>query len=219
MADANPIVRSRRRLPSGRAVIGALLITLSVLAVLLAFRLDEDSAYQDVVVARRDLSPGTVLTGADVASVRIRLDPSVDSVFSGTDQVVGSVLLGPVERLELLQRSQLVDPTAADAASGLAEVSVAVEPDRSPADLAPGELVSIVATFTGDDPDRTEVIADRVIVLSYEREGDDFGGDAVLRVGTSDGEIALAIVHAAQTAELSILGVMSAPDLILTTGG
>ena len=32
MAERNPVVRANRRLPSGRAVIGALLITLSVLA-------------------------------------------------------------------------------------------------------------------------------------------------------------------------------------------
>lgn len=216
MAESNPVVRPRRHLPSGRAVIGALLITLSVLSVLLAIRFDEDSSYQQVVVARRDLPPGSVLTSADLARVRIRLDPSVDSVYSDTEAVVGSVLLGPLNRLDLIQRSQLAAPATTD---GLAEVSVAVEPERSPAELAPGELVSIVATFTDDEPEHTEVIADRVMVLSYRREGDDFGGTAVLRVGTGDGQTALAIVHAAQTAELSVLGVMSAPDLILTTGG
>lgn len=218
MAEQNPVVRSSRRLPSGRAVIGALLITLSVLAVLLVIRLDEDSSFREVVVARRDLAPGTVVASDDVTLVRIRLDQSVESLFSDPQEVTGSVLLGPVARLDLLQRSQVADPTSAGEPGGLAEVTVAVEPDRAPADLAPGELVSILATFTDDDPDRTVVVADRIVVLSYQREGDDFGGDAVLRLGLGDGQKALDIVHAAQTGELSVLGIMSAPDLVLPIG-
>lgn len=219
MAERNPVVRSSRRLPSGRAVIGALLITLSVLAVLLVVRLEDDSSYQDVLVARRDLAPGSVISSDDLVVVRIRLDESVDSVLSDPTEVAGSVLLGPVARLEFIQPSVLGDPAPSGVPSGLAEVTVAIEPDRAPAQLAPGELVSLVATFADEDPTSTRLIADRVVVLSYRRDGDEFGSDAVLRLGLSDGETAMGIVHAAQTGELSVLGVMSAPAVVLPERG
>jgi Flp pilus assembly protein CpaB len=214
MAERNPIVRSSRRLPSGRAVIGALLITLSVLAVLVVLRLDDDSAYQEIVVARRDLAPGTVLEVDDLARVRIRLDESVDFVVTDPDDATGSILLGPLARLEFLQQSNLASTGTGGSEVGLAEISVAVRPDRAPEDLTPGEVVSLVATFTDDDPE-TRLIADRVVVLSYSRDDDEFGNDGVLRLGLTDGAVAMDIVHASQTGELSVVGIMGAPDLVL----
>jgi len=166
MSDKNPVIRSGSRLPSGRAVLGGLLITLAVLAVLLATRLGEDATFQDVVVARRDLAPGTVLEADDVAEVRIRLDESVDFVATSSADVVGSVLLGPLSRLEFVQTSNLASGPPSGVPAGLAEVSIPIEPQRAPERLSPGELVSVLATYD-DDPTTTVLIADRVVVLSY----------------------------------------------------
>ncbi len=214
MAENNPVVRSGRRLPSGRAVIGALLITLSVLAVLVVVRLAEDTSTQSVVVARRDLAPGVILAPDDLATVQLRLDESVDSVLSDATVAHGTVLLSPLARFDIVQQSNLAD-VVGDGDSGLAEVSFGVEPDRAPARLTAGELVSLVATFSDDDPPVTRLIADRVVVLSYERDEEFGAGDAVLRVGLDDGDTALAVIHAARTGELSVVGVMSAPSVVL----
>ena len=119
-----PLLRSKRRLPSGRAVLGGLLITLSILGVLLASRLGDDATFHDVVVAREDLAPGTVLEAQHVAEIRLRLDESADWVFSDLDDVLGSVLLGPVGRLEFVQRANIAEVPAGSAAPGLAEVSI-----------------------------------------------------------------------------------------------
>ena len=49
MTDANqPVIRSKRALPTGRAVLGALLVTLAALGVLLAARLGDDATFQDL---------------------------------------------------------------------------------------------------------------------------------------------------------------------------
>ena len=214
MAERNPVVRSGRRLPSGRAVIGALLITLSVLAVLVVIRLAEDDSTQAVVVARRDLTPGTILEPDDLATVQLRLDESVESIVSDASAVHGTVLLSPLARFDIVQQSNLA-AVVGDGTAGLAEVSFGIEPERAPARLVAGELVSLVATFSDDDPTVTRLIADRVVVLSYERDDDFGGGRAVLRVGLDDGGLALDVVHAAQTGELSIVGVSSAPSVTL----
>lgn len=217
MTDSQqPTLRSKRRLPSGRAVLGGLLITLAVLGILLASRLGEDATFQDVVVAREDLAPGTVIEPQHVAEIRLRLDDSADWVVNGVDEVIGSVLLGPVGRLEFVQRSNVAESDPGTVPRGLAEVSIAIEPERAPARLAPGELVSVLATFDDVDPATTLLIADRVVVLSFDDGETDFSQTgSVLRLGLADGELASAIINASQTGEISIIGVTGAGSVQL----
>ncbi len=211
-----PLLRSKRKLPSGRAVLGGLLITLAVLGVLLASRLGDDATFQNVVVARQDLAPGTVIEAAHVAQIRLRLDESADWVIPTTEEVIGSVLLGPVGRLEFVQRSNVAETESGSVPSGLAEVSIAIEPERAPATLASGELVSILATFDSDGVSVTRLIADRVVVLSYTDGQSDFSTtDTVLRLGLADGQVASTIVNASQTGEISIIGVTGAGSVQL----
>ena len=100
--------------------------------------------------------------------------------------------------------------------SGLAVVSFPVDPSNAPSNIATGELVSIVAHYEDPEGITTELIADRVIVLSFGVSGDDFGaGDTVLRVGVEDGSIGTSIVNAAQEATVSVVGITSAPEVDL----
>ncbi len=211
-----PLLRAKRRLPSGRAVLGGLLITLAVLGVLLASRLGDDATFQDVVVARQDLAPGTVIEPEHVAQIRLRLDESADWVVPTTEEIIGSVLLGPVGRLEFVQRSNVAETPSGSVPSGLAEVSIAIEPERAPATLAAGEFVSVLATFDTGDSSVTRLIADRVVVLSFLDGQTDFSQtDTVLRLGLFDGEVASSIINASQTGEISIIGVTGAGSVEL----
>lgn len=212
MLKKNPVITTSRRLPSGRAVLGGLLITLAILGVLIAGNVREDATFQDVVLANRDLAPGTVLGPDDVRQARLRLDEQVGFVVSDPASIYGSILLGPLDTNEFIQFANLTTSTA----DGLAEVSIPVSTDSAPAQLTPGELVSVLATY-GGAPATTELVADRVTVISYERASDDFGSSttAVLRLGLSDGETAARIVLAAEVGEVSIVGIGSAPDVVI----
>lgn len=211
-----PILRARRRLPTGRAVLGGLLITLAVLGILLASRLGDDATFQDVVVAREDLAPGTVLETQHIAQIRLRLDESADWVVEDPADVIGSVLLGPVGRLEFVQRSNVAEAAPGAVPAGLAEVSIAIEPERAPSSMAPGELVSILATFDDGELPVTQLIADRVVVLSFSDGNGDFSQtDTVLRLGIADGQVASDIVNAAQTGEISVIGITGAGSVSL----
>ena len=208
------MIRSKRALPTGRAVLGALLVTLAALGVLLAARLGDDATFQDVVVARADIAPGTVIEESDVATVRLRLDEQADWVIGDISEVVGNVTLGPVGQLEFLQRSNIATGLPDLMPTGVAVVSLEVQPERAPASLAAGELVSVLATFEAGGEATTELIADRVSVLSFGGASSDFNsGDVVLRLGVSDGVIASEIVHAAQTGAISIIGITGANDV------
>ena len=211
-----PLLRAKRRLPTGRAVLGGLLVTLAVLGVLLATRLGNDATFQDVVLAREDLAPGTVIEPQHIAQIRLRLDESADWVISDPESIYGSVLLGPVGRLEFVQNSNVAEGTPDSVPSGLAEVSIEIAPGRAPATLAPGELVTILATFDDEDPAVTRLIADRVVVLSFNNEDGDFSlSSTVLRLGIADGEVARDIITASLTGDVSIIGVTGASGVLI----
>lgn len=215
MNTNQPVLTVKRRLPSGRAVFGGLLVSLSVAGLLLASQIGQDNTFQQVVVARHDLAPGTVIGPLDVEQVRMRLSNEADWVLPSTDAVIGAVVLGPVGRDEFLQASNLTTRTTDEAPSGLAEVSIQIESSRAPAALEPGELVSILSTTQDADGARTSLVADRVTVLSYSTGTDsDFsGGDTVLRLGVTSGDTATAIINAAVTSDVSVLGVTGASEV------
>ena len=214
-----PVLRVKKRLPSGRAVLGGLLVSLAVVALLVASRIGEDATFQDVVVASQDLTPGTVIEPHHVEQVRIRLADSADWVVTSPESVLGSVILGPVGQDEFLQASNIASGGTEAVPAGLAEVSIAIESSRAPARLASGELVSILATFDDDLGARTTLIADRVVVLSYSSDqGADFGGgETVLRLGVADGDVASSIITAAVTGDVSVLGVTGANEVDIPT--
>lgn len=171
---------------------------------------------REVIVARNNLSPGTRITEADVATISVALDDSADFVATSMDEVVGSVLLGPVGQFEFVQRSNVIAPDDAEAPSGLAEVSIPVDPARAPAQLQAGQLISILATGTTEGKADTWPVAERIIVNAYEQRSD-FANDPVLRLAVDDGGLVTVITHAAATAELTIIDVTSSPDLDLVS--
>ena len=215
MTETNqPVIRSRRALPSGRAVLGALLITLAALGVLLATRLSDDSTFQNVVVATNNLGPGQLIEPDDVAVVRLRLDDQVRFVANDVNEVVGSVTLGPVTAREFVVRSNVADMLPNNVPNGLAVVSLPVDPANAPSTIAPGAVVSILATFTDNNEDVTELVADRLLVVSYGTDGDEFGADTnVLRVAVGDGQNAADLALAAETGTVSVVGITGASEV------
>ena len=215
MTETNqPVIRSRRALPSGRAVLGALLITLAALGVLFATRLSDDSTFQNAVVATRDLGPGQVIEAADVATVRLRLDDQVEFVANDVNQVIGNVTLGPIAQFEFVQASNIASMVSNEVPGGLATVSLPVSPSNAPLSINPGELVSILVTFDDNDGRRTELVADRLLVISYGTDGDEFGTNtSVRRVAVGDGENGSEIALASATGEVSVVGITGANDV------
>ena len=131
--------------------------------------------------------------------------------------MIGNVTVGPVAQLEFLQRSNVVQGRPGENMSGLAEVSIQIEPTQAPGSIAPGEIISVLATFDDVEPPVTRLVADRIVVLSFDDGNDGLSTEAgVLRLGVADGQLASDIVLASQTGEISIIGVTGAPGISLT---
>ncbi|MBX7450774.1 flagella basal body P-ring formation protein FlgA [Mycolicibacterium sp. 3033] len=160
-----------RTVVARRILAGALV----VLAAAAAWRDDPRDDAVDVVVAARDLSPGSALTAQDVRLERQRRATVPDGVRTRIDDVAGSTLTGPARRGEALTDVRLLGPRLAEAAAGPDARIVAVPlADAALLDLVrAGDVVDVVAapasSDTGAEP---RVIAtDGIVVLVSAANG------------------------------------------------
>lgn len=148
-ADAKPRrVIGRPVLPSGRAVVGGLLLALSGIGTFTAWHQATGVPDDAYVVTRRAVPPGTRLGQDDVRLLTTELAAGVSgAAYRDVDEVVGRVTLGPVGEGELLQAGQL---TADSAAEPVLEVAMSLPADRAvDGRLRPGDRVDLFATFDG----------------------------------------------------------------------
>jgi Flp pilus assembly protein CpaB len=140
---------------------------LVVLAGVAALRPDPDGEHAQVVVAARDLSPGTTLTTDDVRLEK-RLVPTVpEGSQSDIGAVVGSTLAGPARRGEVLTDVRLLGRRLAESAAGPDARIVPVHlADSALTDLVrPGDVVDVVAASDADSRAIPRVVAAGAIVV------------------------------------------------------
>ncbi len=180
-------VTRRRTLPGGRAVVGALLITLAVLGVFAAWLSATAAPTTSFVVAATALAPGDEIQRDDLELVAMDLpDGQAARVVSTADVAVGAVALAPVEPGDPVLRSSLRAPARAPDSSGF---SFELPMSRALAgDLVAGDRVDVVATEAG----RTGFVATDVPVVASLADG----GTVVVTLALADPDAVLAIAHA-----------------------
>lgn len=195
--------------PSGRAVVGGLVVTVAALAL---YGLGTSAASPPrvaVLAATRPIAPGATITVDDVTTVEIDAPAdTVDELLAPPDLAAadGAIALGPIPAHGLLARSMLRTGGSAETP---VEVAVPVALDRAlGGDLRPGEHVVVLATFgTGADA-WTEVVAGDAVLRAITT-GDDrsitSGGATTMLLAFHDRPAAIAVVHAARTAELTFI--------------
>jgi Flp pilus assembly protein CpaB len=147
-----------------RIAAGALVL----LAGVAALRPDPNDGRATVLVASRDLMPGTELTVDDVR-LETRSAPTLpDGSQSDIGAVVGSTLAGPARRGEVLTDVRLLGRRLAESAAGPDARIVPVHPaDSALIDLVrPGDVVDVVAATEGSTQATPHVVATNAIVVS-----------------------------------------------------
>lgn len=139
-----------RTMLARRVVAGALV----VLAGVATIRSDPQSDRVDVVVASRDIAPGTPLTAEDVSLESRSARTVPDGVATDMSSVLHTTLAGPARRGELLTDVRLLGSRLTEAAAGRDARIVGVHPaDAALTDLVrTGDVVDIVATDDASDP-------------------------------------------------------------------
>jgi Flp pilus assembly protein CpaB len=205
----------RRSLPTGRALVGGLLVTMAAVVVFAAYAGAQERPSTSVVVARRALDPGERLGADDVEVRSVEVSSEIaDRSFSDVSALSGAVTLGPVGAGELVQKGAVRLDSGDSAATGAAEAagpefSFPVDRERALAgDVHPGEEVDLLATFGSGSDATTEVVARRARVLHVQeaRTGTlGSSGRLVLTVAlASDAEV-VDIAHASEVAVITLV--------------
>jgi Flp pilus assembly protein CpaB len=213
--DAPSAPRERRRtldhrpgLPSGRAVLGGLLVTVAAVGVFAAYAGAQSAPSHHAVVARGDLPAGHRLEANDLATQPVELPPATaGTTFASVDDLVGAVTLAPVQADELVQRSAVL--AGAVDAEPAHEFSFPVERDRAvDGDLRRGELVDLLATYGTGSEAYTVVLSRGATVVDVEvaARGTLSGtGGLVLTVALASPDEVLDVAHASQVASVTVV--------------
>lgn len=202
-------LRRRRNLPGSRAVVGGLLVAAAAVGLFAAYAGVDAGPDHSFVVARDALAAGARLEASDLELQAMDLPPGLRArAFDTIADLVGTTLLWPLERGELLQASSVaVTPPGGTARA----VSFPVDRGRL-GRLKVGQRVDVVATYgTGADA-YTALVLGNALVTAIERGGSSLGdgGATVLTVAVDGPDEELAIAHALQLAKLTVV-VTSAP--------
>jgi Flp pilus assembly protein CpaB len=213
-------LRRRRTLPSGRAVIGGFLVSLSAIGVYVSVTASAGSP-PEYVIAAHDLEVGQHIRQADIAIERMTLPPSLGNRFAFTDPatVLGAVVVNPVTGGELLQRSDLV---AATGASDVREMSFPIESDRAlDGQVLAGDRVDVVATVnSGESSGSVDVLEGAEVVAVANSGGGLSGGQSeVLTLALTSPAQVLALAEAVDTGQIFVVRASGDPSVRYPGGG
>jgi pilus assembly protein CpaB len=201
-------VRRPGSLPSGRAVLGGLLVAAAGVGVFAAYAGAQETPTHQVVVADTDLPAGHRLTADDLRLEAADLPTgTLASTHATVESLVGSVTLAPLGADEVVQGSAVRSPDVTH--EPVHEFSFPVDRDRAvDGDLRPGERVDLLATYgTGNDA-YTAVLARGAVVTAIDsssRSTLTSGGALVLTVALGSADQVLDIAHASQVASLTVV--------------
>lgn len=207
--DAGPVLDRRTPLPSGRAVIGALLVTVAAVGVFAAYRSASEGPRAPIVVAATDLPAGHRLEPGDVRVERAELPPTLAAQsFESSSTLDGGVTLTPLRSGELVQRSAVLSP--GQPAPPARQFSFAVDRERAVnGGLQRGEHVDVLATFGTGESAYTSVVARDVSIIDIEggtkSSGIGSSGKLTVTVELPNADDVLRLAHATQVAPITLV--------------
>lgn len=198
----------RRALPSGRAVTGALLITLAFIGTLVLTRRADAGPTTRFVVATRPVAPGERLSADAVALTELALPaPQAEVAFDALPDVLDATALGPLAPGELVQRSAVRRPGDGPSTSG-PQLTVALERARALGGrLQVGEPVDVLATYGTGEVATTLVLARGATVVAVDapRTGVGSSGAVLVTLTLPGVDAALATAHAGEVGALTLV--------------
>ena len=216
------VLHRRRGLPNGRAVLGAVLLTVAGVGTFAAASNRADSSTVGYVIVTRPVAPGARITADDLAERAMSLDPVVaENAFTDRERLTGAVALAPLGAGQLVQRAEVSTASTIDGkpAAPAHELTIPVPTDRMPTGLRRGERVAVLATYGSGADARTVVTVQQALVLAVGEAGDTLAarGSARLTVALENPVDVVETAHAAQVAELTIVRTTLADSELPTT--
>jgi Flp pilus assembly protein CpaB len=205
-AVSRRVIKRRRGLPRGRALVGAFLVASAVVGVFgtyLSVIAAPDSAY---VVAVEVLHAGDVVATEDVTLVPIDLPDAVRArSLTTVEELVGATVLHTLRPGELVQVSDVV---RSGGEPGTREISFAVDASRALGErVLPGERIDILSTYGTGEAAFTVVVVSDALVLRAGSASAVLGGEGAreFTVALDDPQDPLAIAHAVDVGQLAVV--------------
>ena len=218
---AGHVIRRRRTLPGGRAVVGAFLIALAAVLVFWSYGRATQTPHQLYVVATHDLRPGDRISPGDLTVVALDLpDAAVRrQVFGSPAELLsaGATVIAPVNAGALVEASEVV---GRGGLPGTREMSLDIDRSRAVGGtLKPGEFVDVLATFGSGTNAYTAVVVPHIEILTNVADAAGSGGTTDLIVfAVPDGSSAEALADATVAAQITLVRSATQPaDAPVTT--
>lgn len=201
--------RSPRRLPhlpSGRALIGALLVVAAAGGVLMSHRSATQAPLEQYLVASQPLAAGITLSAGDLGAVALDLPDDMGALNAErADEVLGRVLRHDLAELELLRPGDVLDRNRFSV-PGQLEVVLDLPPARALwGTVSAGDQVDVLVTDpTGSG---TTTLTRTTVVAIDGHDGDGIGArtSVQVRVAADDRTTAEQLVDAALRTELTLV--------------
>lgn len=205
-------------LPSGRAVVGALLVTIAIVGLFAAYRNAQEDTGTPFVVVARTVPAGQVIESGDLAVRDLDLGEIADRTFTSPSEAVGAIAVQTLLPGQLLQEANVLQPGAGTAGvdSGTFEVSFSIERSRAlGGTLVPGELVDVVATVDSQGTSCSTVVVPKARVVSVgasDQEVLTSRADFAVTLAVDRDQSVLGLVYAVDEADITIVRSTRAQD-------
>ena len=214
-AELETDVRSispRRSLPSGRAVIGAVLITVAAVGAFALARVGSDEPSTRFLVVVRPVKAGDTVSTADLDLVPIDLPARVAATALGPASLTEATALRDLRPGELLTDADLLP--SGGAPPSVHELTIPVANSRVDSAIVSGDRVTILATIRTVDSNRTVVAVEDVEVLRWSDGDDGIGGSpsGVLTLALDRPEEVLALTHLLGQGDTTVVRTTRAVD-------
>ncbi len=212
-APAVPLDR-RPRLPSGRAVVGGLMVAVAGLLAFVVASGDESAPATSYLVAARPIAAGAMVSGGDLILEAMTLPEEVaaNSIGSaaGAD---GAVATRDLQAGELISVGDLIAaPQVAGTAVGrVHEISMPVDRERISARTSVGDKVTVLVTTQLGGMPVTLVAIQDALVLSWDAESGS-GGRGILTLAPSDASTVMALAHLIRQGDVTVVRSTRATD-------
>lgn len=196
----------RATLPRGRAVLGALLVTCSVVGLLTAHRAATRPRLQQWLIATSTINAGQRIEAGDLGLTELDLGEVVAAgAFGDPEELIGRVALSPIREGEIIQRSTV---GARPVETGPARrVTVALPRARAlDGSIGAGDRVDVLGT--PGEPGTTSVLAREALVVSVGGDPEGLGAtdEIAVTLVVSDEAAATTIVDSSVHGTLTLVG-------------
>jgi hypothetical protein len=187
----------RRGLPNGRAVIGALLVTIAATGTFALATVDDTGPDTEYLVVLDDIEVGDAIDLDDVAFETMQLSPAAGAnALQSTRGLEGATALSHLRAGAILDVRDLNGAAFTDGrpVTGVHELTIPVPLQRAPSILHRGDRVAVLAYSASDAMLHTAI--EDALVLAFE-------ADAVGLGATSDARLTLALERAGDVTALT----------------